>query len=590
MSRRHSTGVSPSAAPSVSHTVFSSTECFSRDTCVPPAFSWEWVETPFLCWRNRSVPPKRLMRMLEDAARALLDEEFVPGDLPEAQERATTMGSPRSMGEDNNNGNNNNNNNDDDDDDSEILSFNMSSLVARDFSAATPPSPRRWLAARYFLLASRLGMKRGTTLSLRAGVRLAEMAVTTHCCPLTTTCLAWACYHLGSHVQEESDRSALEHMTRELAQSTWETISQDDAVLSTDMLLLVKLAWLMALLGDTTKAFSLVQYALDKDFLDINALVLLSLLHSTTGEYDKALEVAYRTEQLYPNSIVGGVVFAVMRYMTKDLRSKEEMIEEMLMVLIERVQETALCASGQAVSDDLFVASDIVTTAVANNTWGSRSHAASHVASHWALLAHIALEIGCDSIAERVVKAGLAFIADAREEHGQAFADVTCCAAQLKINRIERLVEAVSQRDRAAGVGSVAAELGEFEEARLIDEQQTLLDERETLLLRTMLTTALGVCAAHAESYVQLGRLHFFEAYGANQTPSLRATRLAEAAHYFQSAICCCPTLVAAHEGMGRVREAQGAMETSLGFLSSAAGLAYRQPVIPFRRFLYLLQ
>ncbi|KAF5222911.1 hypothetical protein ECC02_003997 [Trypanosoma cruzi] len=544
----------------------SNSETFSF---APPVSAQQWMEVSMFCLQNRHVPLKRLLQMLEDTAKALMDEKPL-----------NSQSSPLPRGKWY----------EGDDDDShrtcetsDAVSTEASSTVS---SIATP---QRQLAARFFMLASHLGIKRGTVSSLRAGVRLAEMAVDAHRCTLTTTHLAWACYYLGYVVQEREGRSTLETMAGKLVRGTLEIIAREANAFPTDFVQLVKLAWLMALLGEIQSALALAQRLVGQNRADANALVLLSLLFSATGEYDKALEVANHTEQVHPQYILGGIVLTMMRYVTNDVHLHKRVgCEELLAILVARVQATTQYTSERADSDEFRLVPDIGTTVIADGCWSSRFRGASRVAGHWALLAYVAVEVGCTSIAEIAVRAGLEFVGEAREEHRKAYADLICCSVRIKIDRMEKIVETVRQRHMTAGVGDVVSVLREFEDEQLIREQGTLLDEQEVRSLHSLLFTALEVCTAHADSYVQLGRLYLLEALKANQPQSLRTTHLVEASHYFQLAIDSTSTHTAAYEGMGRVREAQGAMEMSLDFLSSAAKLAARQPVIPFERFLYI--
>ncbi|RNF27557.1 mediator of RNA polymerase II transcription subunit 24 [Trypanosoma conorhini] len=536
---------------------------------MPPVSARQWMELAMFCLHNRKVSQKRLLQMLEDTAKALMEERPLHSQSPASPPSRECKGT------------------DDDGHRVSALSDAPSTDVVLESSA--PSTPRRQLAARFFMLASYLGIRGGSVSSLHAGVRLAEMAVDAHHCPLTTTHLAWSFYRLGCVVQERESRSALEAMAMRLARGTSGAGTLRSAAFPTEVIQLVKLAWLMAVLGETQSALSLVQKLLGENRADANALVLLSLLYSATGEYDKALEVANGTEQSHPLYIPGGLVLTVMRYVTNDPHQHgREDFEELLAVLVARVQAAAQYTATRAGSEEFPLPPEIGLTVIADGGWSSHLHGESRVAGHWALLAYVALEVGCPAVAEIAVRAGLEYVSEAKEEHGRAYADLVCCAARIKLDRLEKLVDAVRQSHGAAGIGDDVSELRVFEDERNMQEQRTLLDEPEVLSLRTMLCTALEVCTAHAESYVHLGRLYLLEALKANHPQSLRATSLVEASHYFQLAIHSNPALGAAHEGMGRVREEQGALEMSLEFLSSAAELAARQPVIPFERFLYI--
>ncbi|RNF12097.1 mediator of RNA polymerase II transcription subunit 24 [Trypanosoma rangeli] len=544
-------------------------DSFQNVTLVPPVSVRQWMETSMFCLQHRNVSVQRLLQMLEDTAKALMEER------PPHSQSITSL---RSRGSDATGDGGN-------------TTFTASDVTSKGFASTTSASStsKQQLAARFFMLASYLGIKEGTVSSLHAGVRLAEMAVDAHHCPLTTTHLAWSFYHLGCVVQESESRSTLEAMAAKLTRSTAEVITRRGATFPTDVLHLMKLAWLMAVLGETQTALSLVHKLLDENRADVNALVLLSLLFSANGDYEKALDAANRAERSHPLHIPGGIVLTAMRYVTNDLHQHQrENFEELLAVLMARVQATAQYTSMQVTSEEFSLSPEIGLTVVADGGWSSRLHGGSRAAGHWALLAHVAVEVGCPAVAEIAVRAGLEYVTEAKENHSRAYADLICCAARIKIDRIEKLVDAVHQSHGAAGIEDDVSELRLFEDERLIQEQRTLLDEREVLSLRSMLCTALEVCTAHAESYVQLGRLHLLEALKANQPQSFCATRLVAASHYFQLAINSNAALGAAHEGMGRVREAQGALGMSLDFLASAAVLASRQPVIPFEKFLYL--
>ncbi|ORC87447.1 mediator of RNA polymerase II transcription subunit 24 [Trypanosoma theileri] len=554
----------------------------SNKAHAPPVSARQWVEVTMMCLQNKTVPLRRLLTMLEDTAQALLDEDASKREKAESRAAAamSVPGVSVLPG-----------------DDGVSLEFSTPETTSLGQPAAVDVTPRRWLATRFLLLGSQLGLNRGSPSSLRNAVRLAELAVDTHYCATTTTHLAWACYCLGRHMQDSGKNSRLEKMSRDLTLETSEVILKRSMSLPTDVVLLTKLVWLMALLGETQQAFSVVPRLIDENRAEVKALILLSLLYSSTGEYHKALEVAYHMEQLYPQNIVGGLLLIMLRYASGEIKyQKQESVEELLTVLIARIQSVAQYTSGGINVDDLIAVPDIATMAVADGVWSTRSEGRSQVAGHWALLAYVALETGCDTIAQLAVEAGMEYISEDKEEHRQSFADLICCDSRIKINKIEKLVEMVHIRPKTAndidGGGTAAAavtELQEMEDERLIQQQQGLLDQSEVLSLRTMLGKALEVSSAHAEAHLLLGRLYLLEALKADQSQQLHATRLVEAAHYFESAIRCSSTLTEAYEGMGRVRESQGAMEMSLSFLSSAAELAYRQPVIPFERFTYLL-
>ncbi|KEG12455.1 mediator of RNA polymerase II transcription subunit 24 [Trypanosoma grayi] len=574
-SNLHSRGASIVAPPPLNEAVVSPTVNTTRErTPAPPNSSRQWVEVAMRCMQNRKILPQRVMQMLADTAQKLLEED--PSSSSGQPVGATTSAAARSHPLAESEG-------------GEFSSVENASTSAED---ALPATPRRWLAARFLLLGSSIGLKRGTTSSLRAAVRLAEEAVAAHRCPLTTIHLAWTCYELGCQVQDSGGRSTLERMARDLVVGVSEAITWGGATVPTEAVLHTKLAWLMALLGETPRAMMLLQLLVKQSRADVDALVLLSVLHSTSGEYDRALAVAYHLEQLHPQYVVGGLVLALMRHVANDISTKQnESMEELLAVMVARVQAVMqYTLEPTGVSGGSALAPDIVTTVVSDGGWSSRAQGAGRVAGHWALLAYVALEAGCDSIAELAVDAGLEYIGGAREEHRQAFADLVCCSARLKIDRVEKLEEVLQRRSSVAGIEGAVAELHEIEDERLGKERRALLDSNEILSLQTMLGKALEVSTAHAEAYLLLGRLYLLEALKAGQPQHMCVTRLVEAAQNFQTAIRCNPTLTDAYEGMGRVCEAQGTVEVGLSFHSSAAELAYRKPVIPFERFLYLLR
>ncbi|KAH9578857.1 hypothetical protein LSM04_006231 [Trypanosoma melophagium] len=563
-----------------------SAEVSSVKTHPPPGSARQWVEVTMMCLQDKTVPLCRLLRMLEDTVQALIDEDT--SKLEKTQTRTiasmSVPGVPALAV-----------------DDGVGIEFSTPETNSIRLNPTVEVTPRRWLATRFALLGSQLALHRGSASSLRAAVRLAEMAVATHHCSTTTTNLAWASYCLGRHMQDSGKHSTLEKVSRDLTLGSSETILKRSFSCPTDTVLLTKLVWLMALLGETKQALIVVPRIIEHNRAEVKALILLSLLFSGTGEYHKALEVAYHIEQLYPQNIVGGLLLIMLRYASGDIKyQKQESVEELLTVLIARIHAVSQYTSSGITLNDLIAIPGIATTAVADDVWSTRSEGVNHVAGHWALLAYVALETGCDSIAQLAVEAGMEYISEAKEEYRQSFSDLICCDARIKINRIEKLMERVhghsnpvniSNNNSLGGAPTIVTvtELQEVGDARVIKQQQILLDHNEVLSLRTMLGKAIEVSAAHAEAHLLLGRLYLLEALKSDQSQYVHQTRLVEAAHYFESAIRCSSTLTEAYEGMGRVREAQGAMEMSLSFLSSAAELAYRQPVIPFERFSYLL-
>ncbi|CBH18747.1 hypothetical protein, conserved [Trypanosoma brucei gambiense DAL972] len=554
-------------------------------TFSPPVSAQQWVDVAMSCLQRNNVPLERLMSMMEDTSRALVDdEEEGSGSSPPMPTAHHSQHSTTDQTQQ------------DDDDSYCVAGINAECEggLAPSTTFPTVVGSRRWLAARFLLLGSRLGVQGGTEVSLREAVRLAERAVSAHCCPLTILQLCTACYCLGREVQESGGRSTLEGRVRKLLEYSSGLVMARNMSNPMDAILLAKQAWLSALIGEEQRAMEIVKFLLKRCQAEAEVLVLLALLHSASGEYEEASKVAGHAGQMYPLNVLCGVVFTALQNVVDDAdHRKQKCVENLLAVLVGRVEAASKEAPQEVSSTSGHAVFPVDDSAMKlfslDDVWSSGGKHKRLIAGHWALLAHVALLVGCGSIAQLAADAGLEYISGVQGEQKQAYCDLLCSAARVKIDLIEGSFDYFLRQRRFAQNWGAAAQLRGVKDDRYMREQRKLLSHDEVLSLQTMLGKALQVGSHCAEAYLLLGRLDLLVALGPGNVSSTRETHLVSAAHYFQLAIDCSPRLTAAHEGMGRVREEQGAIELSLDSFASAAQFAFGEPIIPYERFLYVV-
>nr|CCC96138.1 unnamed protein product [Trypanosoma congolense IL3000] len=560
----------------------------ARPVFPPPVSAQQWVDVSMSCLQHSRIPLERLMGMMEDTAGAVMGNDATTSDSSPLQASAEgcVQNPPSHQLRPNSH-------------------IDSNSPVMEDdggpnrnpwssIGVGTGNASRRCIAARFLLLGSQVGLMGGTNASLRTAVRMAEGALAMFRCPLAATQLALTCCCLACLDQAAGDRDLLEKKARELLHYATRDVMKSAFPSSTDIVLLSKQSWICALVGETQTAMKIVQFLCERSQVDVEAIVLMALLHSATGDYGEALTVARRAEEIHPHSILSGVVFTVLQNAVNEAdHFNNKNSGSHLTVLVARMEGISTNASQLAAAATRRVAHFDADAenglSILGAAWSDFNSYGRLVAGQWALLAHAALLCGCVDVSRIAAEAGLEYVGSAKCEYRQAYCDLLCCAVGVKIEQIERSIDYFRQRSHSvAPCGSTTGSL-EVEDARCADDLRALVNSSELLVVQTMLEKVLEVGDNCAEAYLLLGQLNLLEALVSGVTHDVLETQLVNAAHYFQLAIDCNPRLAAAYEGMGRVREEQGAIEMSLDSFTSAAELRHREPVISYEKFLYML-
>jgi tetratricopeptide (TPR) repeat protein len=161
-------------------------------------------------------------------------------------------------------------------------------------------------------------------------------------------------------------------------------------------------AWIYAVLGDTRQGIAAAEKVLNLTKLNVNAMILLGVLHTCQGDYDASIQALQYASQRHNRHIVAGVLLAAVRHMT-DCMSTDQFSKE-LVLFIDAVEVLDGYATGTtpvaATSPGSFIGH-------AEPDFGSVARIANRICGYYLLIAKVALSRGCHFIADVALQAGL---------------------------------------------------------------------------------------------------------------------------------------------------------------------------------------
>lgn len=258
---------------------------------------------------------------------------------------------------------------------------------------------------------------------------------------------------------------------------------------------------------------------------------------------------------------------------------------------------------------------------------------------YWSLVAHISCRIGCYTIADTAVEAGLTLLTAAPRFYPFAYAhllvskveSLLCkwaekhCSEHLAgtlsepTSILQALIASPLQLHQPVaaltgdwlldGAGELGnnededdAENGGAERQDFVSSQNTaggasaegmgglVLALEELRSFPQYLIKAIDADPANSMAFYYLGYLKVLEGIYADLPSEQRELIFSEGSHYLTQALHRAPTMAAASYALGCVHMAQGDSTSALNFFSSALEAAERAPVLSLNRFLFLLE
>ncbi|CAD2215987.1 hypothetical protein, conserved [Angomonas deanei] len=473
------------------------------------------------------------------------------------------------------------------------------------------------LQASYVLVAGcAAAMQDRSHMIAKRGVDLALRAVEIHHSRLTTAYVAFACYNQGTMVQERNSKEELFSLAAKTADTICGEIAAEGSATREDIGCFARLCWLLAFLGHVETVRSHVSNLLRMDGDNYLGLLLLALLHTVDSSFDKSALVLARLQSLYTDDIPSALLSTAVKVSSRaNPQYSPNFIMEDLAVALARLTEQTKAVQEEPLSKDRKKSVKALTMHCApgeNNGeefFISSQERKRHTAGHWALLSHVAVRSGAQKMAEVAVEAGVSFIVKETETHPRALADLLCCSARRNMMLIKQQQQLGDHSVRELNLLSTLTPMIEEEEASPVGgfsltasvrgsatrklpyhpserARQVIVNEMESI--RTQLLKALEVHPGHSEAYSLLATLQLLEIENSTLSEKERAVKLTQAEHFFTNAIRCQLLSTEGHQGLGVVREAQGATEASVDFYASASDLEMKAPLVDFRRFAYL--
>ncbi|EPY17799.1 mediator of RNA polymerase II transcription subunit 24 [Strigomonas culicis] len=369
------------------------------------------------------------------------------------------------------------------------------------------------------------------------------------------------------------------------------------------------------MLGKLTEARRYVAVLLRHDPASYLGLLLLALLHASEGRYDRAAVALAHLEARYAGDVPTAVVSAAVKAVSErepalsgDAAPPSAAQEDLAVALARLHQCTGEVQELEHDADRKHTIKALAMQCVPGEessagmsvTAKERMHL---VAGHWALLTHTAVRMQATAVFHTASEAALAYLQQVPHER-RAFADVLCSRTRMSLIEVKaRLPPSHCVRDLNL-LGALHPAPNVF-----VERQQTLpltsavrgaetsdstaraavLSQPEVLLLRAQLTKALEAYSGHAEAFALLGALYLMDAGQRHMNAAERTVRLSEAAHYCTLSARCDIFQREALEGLGVVRELQGATQASVDLFSTASEMVMRESLLSFQRFAYLL-
>ncbi|KAK7195821.1 hypothetical protein NESM_000513200 [Novymonas esmeraldas] len=614
----------------------------SATKSVTPTSTYEWLQLAshlLIAGDGNNEAEERVLSVCEEAAAMLLEDDAksraaaAASKAPTAAEAEAAAFSPRE-GDDTGDGGAEGDPSRGDDD-----------PAAADGHA---PSTER-LQAAYLLTAAAVAAAEAHRLpAIEAGVRIARAAVEAYRCPMTACALATACMRWAASARDGGSRTAAQQTALAVIAATHSDLLSSDAPPEEEAGYVLRMTWLLAGAGAVDEARAPLTAVLRQNPKSYMGLLLLALLHAAEGDYDRARDAAVHLLEAYPDDVVGVVVHAAVRCRCRlpdavDAQGKDatasvsgtggggssEEAAEALAVAMARIAslDAAATSATSAGVKKKSLKGLCTHCAPDEDVEGGPKHSAAElrrrVVGHWALLSHVAGRLGCTTMAEVAADAGIDAVTQSRLLYRRSFADLQCSQARLALTRLRESIvahrvhhvrgptavlvrdvnllgtfdfDAVSACDPhrmvaglplssgvAGGVRGASSLLADTAAQRLLPPG--VFDSVASTLL-----AAVEVYPNHAEAHALLGVARLLEASQSDLPSDTRHNRLQEAGRHFMDAVRADGELTEAYLGAGVVAEAQGAMNESFDFYTSAAEVSARAPLIPWQYFDYLYQ
>lgn len=435
-------------------------------------------------------------------------------------------------------------------------------------------------ASALLLFGSKLFLDRGGLHELYNATRLAERAVGIHGCPAATSVLAWSSMLLSFAVQDTSIQASLQASALEFArQSSMHSMQLNGGDLGpVQVNSNARNCWVFAILDNSSQAIKQAESVVSADRTRIDVLVLLALLHSCNGRYDYSLNVLQHAYQLNPHHIAVGLLLTVCKHTSGELVLSDE-IEQELAVSLARAHSMDSYARGLIPTNDN--AANLIGHSEEN--WSELTKLKHRAAGSYALIAEVAIMLKSPSIAELAIDAGLNLIASAPE------VKMTNEHSALLVARANLWLYSVRNVQELHGHSSGSASAPFLGPSKIHVELRRLLDPSTLLVIQELLQQAIELSPGNADAYRLLGEKWFVSAQHPGLQVAEQRARYSKAAFELQTAIRCDMRNWEAYDTLGKVQEAQGALDISMDLLLCAAQLSTTAPIIPFRKFVFLL-
>nr|CAJ2479338.1 unnamed protein product [Leishmania braziliensis] len=498
-----------------------------------------------------------------------------------------------------------------------------------------PPSAER-LQAAYLLTAAAVAATEAHRLTAaESAVRLARAAVEAYRCPMTASTLAMACVRWGATSRDVNSRTTAFETALAVIDVASKELLERETLLEEEIGYMLRMAWMLVGIGASDNAHQQLTVVLKHNPKSYMGLLLLTLLHTVEGDYDSANNSVTHLLDAYPQDVVGIVVHAAVLQKCRLPESADGHGKGAAAAAAELAIAMARIA---VLSDEAASAEEAglkkkslkglcTHCAPDEDVEGGPKHSSDElkrrVVGHWALLGHVATRLGCTTVAEVATEAGTAAITQSKMLCRRSFADLQCSQARLSLARLRERIAAqhihhagglsvplvrdinllaildfdtVASADLARMVPGLPLTSSATESicgASLVSPDsgtQHLLPPKMFDAVASTLLAAVEAYPNHGEGHVLLGVTRLLEASQPGLPSDTRHNRLQEAGRHFVNSIQADAAMPEAYLGAGVVAEAQGAMDESFDFYTSAAEVSVHAPLISWQYFDYLYQ
>ncbi|KAG5496416.1 hypothetical protein JKF63_02718 [Porcisia hertigi] len=464
-------------------------------------------------------------------------------------------------------------------------------------------------------------------------IRLARGAVEAYRCPMTACTLAMTCVQLGVTSRDPDCRSAVFQTALSIIAAAGKPLLDGETLSKEDAGYVLRMAWMLVGIGASDEAHKHLTAVLQHHPKSYMGLLLLTLLHTAVGSFHDANTAVMHLLSAYPEDVVAVIVHASIHRKCRlpesaDERGKDPVAEELAVAMarIAKLSDAAASVEGSHLRKKSLRALCTHCAPDEDVERGPRHSTRElkrRVVGHWALLSHVATRLGCTTVAEVATEAGTDAVAQSKVLYRRTFADLQCSQARLSLIRLRH--DIVAQHARHAGdplfpLVRDANLLGTFDfdtcasdclgrtfdglplstgvadsisgSSSLFTDPRPhhLLPSRLFNAVASTLLAALEACPNHGEGHMLLGVTRLLEASQRDFPCDTRHNRLQEAGQHFLNAMRVDASIPEAYLGAGVVAEAQGALNESFDFYTSAAEVSGQAPLIPWRYFDYLYQ